>query len=146
MSLTNSITMKFLLSFICVLSSIVINAQDVSGTYQLTVNATNGDLQRILTLNADGTFEFYNFERHEQRIPPEKHIYGKGTWTQDKKLITFFSETSDLNDKFTLDFNGTKARFISKSPRDTTNRNIATTLSFYESDIFWISGMKLVKQ
>jgi len=67
--------MKFLFSFLFVLSSIIINAQDVSGTYQLTVNATNGDLQRTLTLNADGTFEFYNFERHVQGIPPEKHIY-----------------------------------------------------------------------
>ena len=138
--------MKFLFSFLFVLSSIIINAQDVSGTYQLTVNATNGDLQRTLTLNADGTFEFYNFERHVQGIPPEKHIYGKGTWTQNKKLISFFSEASDLNDKFTLDFSGTKARFISKSPRDKSNRNIETALSFYESDIFWISGMKLVKQ
>ena len=138
--------MKFLLSFLFVLSSIILNAQDVSGMYQLTVYATNAELQRTLTLSADGTFEFYNFERHDQGIPPEKHIYGKGTWTQDKKVISFFSETSDLDDKFTLDFNGTKARFITKSPRDKSKRDIETALSFYESDIFWISGMKLVKQ
>lgn len=138
--------MKFLLSFLFVLSSIILNAQDVSGMYQLTVNATNAELQRTLTLSADGTFEFYNFERHNQGIPPEKHIYGKGTWTQNKKVISFFSETSDLDDKFTLDFNGTKARFITKSPRDKSNRDIETAVSFYESNIFWISGMKLVKQ
>jgi hypothetical protein len=139
--------MKYIIPFLLFLSSpiLILNAQEVAGTYDLKVNATNADLARTLTLNTDGTFEFYSYERHDNGIPREKHFYGKGTWTQHKKVISFFTESTDLNDKFTLDFTGTKARFISKSPRDKSDRVIKTALSFYESEIFWVTGMTLTK-
>jgi len=61
-------------------------------------------------------------------------------------LISFYTETSDLNDNFTLNFTGTKARLITKSPRDPSDRVIKTALSFYKSEISWIIGMTLLKQ
>ncbi len=141
--------MKYLFCFTLLLSSIITNAQDVVGIYQLSSGskASNGfELRRTLTLNADGTFEYYNYRYVENGIPKDTHKYGKGVWKIDKKIIVFSTEASDLDDKFTLDFNGTKARFISKSPRDKSDRVIETSIRFYESEIFWIKGMTVVKK
>ncbi|WP_323787339.1 hypothetical protein [Psychroserpens sp.] len=141
--------MKYLLLFVLLLSSISLNAQDVAGVYQLKSQSTDSnefELSRTLTLYADGTFEYYNYRRIESGIPPETHTYGKGTWTQTNKIISFATKTSELDDKFTLDFSGTKARFISKSPRDKSDRVIDTSIRFFESEISWITGNKLIKQ
>ncbi|WP_299223771.1 hypothetical protein [uncultured Psychroserpens sp.] len=141
--------MKYFLSFLLVLSSIIVNAQDVVGTYELQSNSNDSsdfELKRILTLNSNGTFEYYNYRRVKRGIPPETHTYGKGTWKRENKVIIFTTAQSDMDDKFTLNFTGTKARFISKSPRDKSDRIIKTALSFYESEIFWIKGMKLLKK
>ena len=138
--------MKYLLSFFVLLSSLIINAQDVVGKYQLKVDATNGELSRTLTLSADGTFEFYNYERHDIGIPPEKHLYAKGTWTSDKNVIIFSAEPSDIDDTHVLNFNTTRARYKEKSSRDKSDRVVETSLIFYQSEIFWVKGMKLLKQ
>lgn len=141
--------MKLLASFFLLVSSLIANSQDVFGVYQWkssSKDSNNFELIRTLTLYSDGTFEYYNYRYVENGLPKETHTYGKGTWSQNKKVITFFTETSHLDDKYTLDFSGTKARFITKSPRDKSDRIIKTSLSFYESEIFWISGMKLFKE
>ena len=130
-------------------SFVITNAQDVIGTYQLELSSNNSNdfkLLRTLEIKADGTFEYYNYRKVEQGIPKETIKYGRGRWKMDKRVIVFSTEASDLDDKYTLDFSGTKARFISKSPRDKSDRVIKTALSFYQSDIFWIKGMKLIKQ
>lgn len=142
------ILMKYVLTSIILLSSIAAFTQDVVGTYQLHSTSTDSDdfeLKRILTLRADGTFEYYNYRKVERGIPPETHTYGKGSWKRESKVIMFTSGASDIDDKFTLDFSGTKARFIAKSPRDKSDRVIKTALSFYDSEIFWVTGMKLIK-
>lgn len=138
--------MTFSISFLLLLSAVITNAQEVTGTYQLHSKSDDFELSRTLTLNADGTFDYYNYRWVERGIPQDTHTYGKGTWTQDDKVISFFTEAESLDDKFTLDFSGTKARFISKSSRDKSDRSIKTALRFYESEIFWIKGMKLIKQ
>jgi hypothetical protein len=141
--------MKYLVSFLLLLCSLTLSAQDVSGTYQLesySKDPFDFKLTRTLTLHADGTFEYYNYRYIENGIPKETHTHGKGSWKKDKKIIIFSTEASDLDDKFTLNFTGTKARFISKSPRDKSDRVIKTALSFYQSEIFWVTGMKLIKK
>lgn len=137
--------MKYLLSIVLILSSLILNAQDVVGVYQMKSNSNDFELTRTLTLNSEGTFEYYNYRRIENGIPKETHTYGKGTWIQNKKVISFFTEASDLDDKFTLDFNNSKARFISKSPRDKSDRIIETAILFYETDVSIAVGLKLIK-
>ena len=141
--------MKFFLSFLLVLSSIIINAQDVDGIYKLKSGSKDSDtfvLTRTLTLNADGTFEYYNYRYVERGIPKETSTYGKGTWKRENKVIVFSTSPSEIDEKFTLDFSGTKARFISKSPRDKSDKMIETSLRFFESEISWIIGNTLIKQ
>ncbi|OBQ54177.1 hypothetical protein VQ01_12055 [Tamlana sp. s12] len=98
-----------------------------------------------LSLNKDGTFLFHSNTK-QKGAPAEKNLYGKGTWKIEKKVVTFITnEKTDISEDYTLDFNGSKARFISKSPRDKSNRIVETALQFYESNIFWIETLKLPK-
>lgn len=139
--------MKYLFCFALLLSSVITNAQDLVGIYELQSNSSVSDfeLRRTLTLNDDGTFEYYNYRYVEKGIPKVMEKYGKGTWKKENKIITFSTEASVLDDKFTLNFTGTKARFISKSPRDKSDRIVQTSIKFFESEIFWIKGMTLIK-
>lgn len=138
--------MKYLVSFLLLLSSLIANSQDVVGNYEVRYESSNALTIDKLILNADGTFVFHEYDKHDGGIPPERNKYGKGTWKLDKNLIYFTTDKSDFDEKHTLNFNTTKARFISKSPRDKSNRDIKTSIRFYESEIFWISGRTLLKK
>ena len=141
--------MKTLILIVCVIAcstTIFSQSEAIEGTYQSDFDGTNTAIKRTLILNADGTFLFHGYEYHEGGIPPKKNSYAKGTWTSEKKIIYFSSNTNDLDEKHTLDFTNSKARFIIKSPRDKSTRVIKTAIKFYTSDIFWIKGMTLLKE
>lgn len=137
--------MKFFLPIFVLFQLSLFAQSTIEGTYISDFNGTNANLKRTLILNADGTFLFHNYENHERGIPPEKNIYGKGTWTIEKNLVYFTSSKNDFDDKHTLDFSNTKARFDTKSPRDKSNNDVKTSLRFYESEVFWFKGMILLK-
>lgn len=132
-------------------SSLLVNAQptvnDVAGAYSFSLasSSPSHSIEYILNLNADGTFVFHSYDKIESGIPTERNKYGKGTWTLDKKVVYFSTSSTDFNEKYTLDFNTSKARFISKHPSDKSDRIIKTALQFYESDIFWIHSLSLLK-
>lgn len=138
--------MKYLISFILILSSFIINAQDITGKYKIEANATNAIVSLTLTLKSDGTFLFHSYEKHGKRIPQEVHTYGRGTWSQDKKVISFFVEASDISSIHSLNFNNSKARYTSKSPRDKSNRVIETSIRFYKTDVAIAKGLILIKE
>lgn len=115
------------------------------GTYEMKLEASNALIIDNLTLNQNGTFEFHEYDKHDLGIPPERNTYAKGTWKIEKNLILFSTSDSDFDEKYTLDFNNTKARCIKKSSRDTSDRDIKTSIKFYESEIFWIPNRTLLK-
>lgn len=149
--------MKKIILLITVLgSSFAGNAQatvqDVAGSYERIFSSTNRphDIKYNLVLNADGTFQFHSYEKIELGGPDksrtgERNQYAKGTWTLDKKVVTFSASSTDFDELFTLDFNNSKARFISKSPRDKSDRVIETALRFYESGMDWIQSLTIFK-
>lgn len=137
--------MKYVLLSLCSVVSFFLSAQDVVGVYQIRSDTENFSSMRTLTIKKDGTFEFYNYRRVEDGIPNETHNYGKGTWTKHKKVITFSAEASDLDSKYTLNFNNSKARFNTKSPRDKTNRVIADFIVFYDTEVDIAKRLKLFK-
>ncbi|WP_297798508.1 hypothetical protein [uncultured Eudoraea sp.] len=103
-------------------------------------------IEYTLTLREDGTFTFHFHRDHKASIPVITNKYGKGTWSMDGKVVSFFAnEQGDFDEKHTLDFNNSRARFITKSPRDKTDRVIKTRLKFFESEIFWIEGLEIIK-
>ena len=100
-----------------------------------------------LSLNADSTFLFYAYTESKISEPKTAHQYGKGKWEfRDKQLAFLTNPDSDLNEKFTLDLNNSRAHFISKSPRAIRDRPVKTRLKFFESDIFWIKGIEMNKK
>lgn len=140
--------MKKALLFILLLNiNYLVSSQSIiEGTYVYEFDGSNASIRRTLVLNPDRTFLFHAYEYHEKGIPPEKNIYGKGTWESKKGLVYFTTSKADIDDKHTLDFSNSKARFDAKSPRDKSGKEIKTSLRFYESEVFWVKGMKLIKQ
>lgn len=135
-------------SIIFILLVVITNgvAQEVdhNGTYiwKSSTNITTGigvqesQITRILTIKSDGTFTF-------DRLRPawennlEDNIYGKGTWTSKGKYITFYTDpTTQLDEKYTLNFTNTKGRWDARNNR----------LILFESDIFWLRKFAIEKQ
>ena len=117
------------------------------GNYNLSIETENASFTYTIILQQDGTFIFHAYSNNRQAIPPESNTYGKGTWTSEKNIITFYATPNiDFNEKHTLDFNNSKARIIRKSPRDKSDKAVKTRLQFYKSDIFWMQGKELLKQ
>ena len=141
--------MKSLLTLLLVLLNLTVFAQSntFSGDYNRTINTTENDLLDYkLTLNQDGTFVFHYYSQIINGIPPEVHKYGKGKWTAKDNVITFTSnKQEDFDEKYTLDFNISKARFITKNPRDKSDRIIKTKLTFVASEIPWMQRLDVFK-
>ncbi len=118
------------------------------GEYYFQAGTENEHLiQYSLTMNSDGTFLFHAYENHKKGIPWEKNQYGKGKWNLDGKVVSFFTDNEgDIDEKNTLDFSNSKARFISKPSRDKSDRVIETALQFFKSNIFWIERLKILKR
>lgn len=53
--------------------------------------------------------------------------------------------TEDFNEKYTLDFNNSKAKFVTKNPRNKTDQIVKTKLTFVESGIFWMQRLDVFK-
>jgi len=100
-----------------------------------------------LTLNEDGTF-LYHFLRDISaisKVNTEENYYGKGTWILEGKLVILLSKDRDnLDGKYTKNLNNSKARYITKSPRDTSDKVVKTALRFYES--VELKGLELFKE
>jgi hypothetical protein len=121
---------------------------EVVGDYKLILGSEgkNELLEYKLTLSQDGTFLFHYYSNIKTGIPPTVNKYGKGKWTIENNVVSFFSDKQkDSSDKFNLDFTNTKARFITKSPRDKTDQIIKTRLKFLKSDIPWMNRIELLK-
>lgn len=105
-------------------------------------------------LNPDGTF-FYHFLRDlsaVSKVNQEENMVCKGTWIVEGKQVIFDSEETEVivehktgQTSHIFNFKGTKARYITKSPRDASDRIVKTALLFYESKMSTIKGLKLFK-
>ena len=141
--------MKKIFSILILLFHLTIYSQVdyAAGDYKLSFKSKNGELnQWELNLIENGTFLFHYYSNVKFENPNEKNIYGKGKWTIKNNLISFIADKEkDLDEKYTLNFNNSKARFIIKSQRNKTNEIIKTRIKFLESDIFWMKGTEIFK-
>jgi hypothetical protein len=118
-----------------------------SGIYVNEPKNTDGTIVKwTITLNVDGTF-LYHFLRDLSAISKpnkEENFYGKGTWVLEGKSVIFFSSESDkIDETYSVNLNNSKARYITKSPRDKTDKVVETALHFYES--YQVKGLKVTK-
>ena len=136
----------FLLLLLTIGFSVSAQTEDYTGTYILHLDGKDGSiLDYTLHLNTDNTFQFTSFQKLiDIRGEDDKYNYGKGTWRVENKIIKFTTEATDLDEKHTMNFSGSTARLIKKSPRDTSKKVVPTSLQFYKSEIFWIANLKLL--
>jgi hypothetical protein len=141
--------MKVIFTILILVSSLTLFSQTdkVIGDYKFAVETKdNNVLEYLLTLSQDGTFSFHYYSKMIHGIPPEVNKYGKGKWTIENNVISFFTEKEkDIDEKHALDFTNSKARFITKSPRDKTDRIVDTKLIFLNSEIFWMERIQMLK-
>jgi len=139
--------MKQLLLLLIASFSLSLSAQseEYAGNYFLFNETVKGEiLDYKLDLNNDGTFQFTSYRKDISKN--EYHHHSKGTWTVSNKVIQFTTENIDLEDKKSLNFNGTTARVFKKSPRDKSDVIKPTVLQFYKSKIPWIENLKILKK
>jgi len=120
-----------------------------SGVYIIdhTQNRSDGNILKwTLSLKEDGLFLYHFLRDISGEANPEENFYGKGTWKVEGKIVSFSTKPSDLNDDFTVNLNNSKARYITKSPRDTSDKVVKTALRFYQSELFYIKGLHLFKE
>lgn len=138
-------TLKYLL--VLLVLTVSFNMFSQSGTYVREPKLNDGSIIKwTLSLNEDGTFLYHFFRDLAGTLNPEGHYYGKGIWESEGLLVYFKSDTSSLNDEFTVNLNNSKARIKRKSPRDTSDKIVMTSIWFYESESDVIKGLKLFKE
>ncbi len=138
---------KFLLfTVLCISTLSIAQTPQFSGKYEKRTNTNAGSVfEYTLDLKADGTFA-YHFYRNIDATQPEENLYGKGTWKADKKSVLFTTnKATDINEKYTLDFTGSKARFVKKRVWVEGREIKKTYFLFYDSDLRTIKGLKLSK-
>jgi hypothetical protein len=141
--------MKVIFTILILVSSLTSFSQtdQVSGDYKRLIETNENNIfEYQLTLSQDGTFLFHYYSYIKLGTPPEVNKYGRGKWTLENNVISFFSDKQkDIDEKNTLDFTNSKARFIIKSPRDKTDRIIKTRLQFLKSEISWMARIEVLK-
>lgn len=140
--------MKKTFTIIFLISTLISFSQSdkIFGEYFREFGDEKHRVERKLNLNQDGTFTFHSYSNIKAGIPQIVHKYGKGTWSAEGKVVSFFTDIEkDIDEKHTLDFSDSRARFITKPSRDKTDRKIKTRLQFFESKIFWIERLGIFK-
>ena len=138
--------MKYIVLILVFCFSLSVFAQ--AGVYIRECKNTDGTKMKwTLTLNDDGVFLYHFYHNIEGVGNPEENFYGKGTWKAENNVISLTTnKETDLDDMHTMNFSNSKARYTTKSPRDTSDKVLKTSLRFYESDIFHIKGLELFKE
>lgn len=119
----------------------------IGGVYFRELGNDKHHIEYTLNLNQDSTFTFQSVTNTKMGLNPKIELkHGKGTWKLKGKVVSFHTDKGkDLVEKYTLDFTRSKARFITKSPRDISDRIIKTRLKFFKSEIFWIEGLDIFR-
>ena len=136
-----------LLFLIAITTSIYSKTTEYTGIYKRHFDINGeGTIEYLLDLKPDGTFTFHNYRKISAKNR-EENQYGKGTWKIEKNNVLYFYtiKENDLDEKHTLNFTNTKARYITKSLRDTSDKEVKNHLRFYDSEIPWIKGNKLFR-
>ncbi len=138
-----------ILFFLAFLSTTRAQTKDFQGIYILKKDAENGVIQHKMSLHEEGTFLFSSFfspDDSDGKMLEIKSMYGSGKWrVNGNQLFFVVDKEEDFDEDRILDFSKTRARIQEPAP-GSTDGNIGTAqLVFFDSDIFWIKGLKLNK-
>jgi len=94
--------MKVTTTILLLISSLTSFSQldKLVGEYYLQMGSKEKHLiEYKLRLNQDGTFLFHSYSNNKIGIPPEVNKYGKGKWSADDTVISFYSDKENDFDK-----------------------------------------------
>ncbi|MFD2938766.1 copper resistance protein NlpE N-terminal domain-containing protein [Flavobacterium notoginsengisoli] len=141
--------MKLILTALLLIFNFLLSAQtsQFAGDYTRSLSEKGKhEIEYKLTLNQDGTFLFHSYSKLQGGTPPEVNKYGKGKWTAKDNVVTFSADKKeDLDEKYTLDFSNSTARFVTKNPRDKSDKIVQTKLQFLGSEISWLKRIDIFK-
>lgn len=141
--------MKLILTTLLLIFNLTLFAQSkqIAGDYTRSLSEEGKHIiEYKLTLNQDGTFVFHSYSKIQGGTPPEVNKYGKGKWSAKDNLVTFTSDKKeDFDEKHTLDFSNSTARFVTKNPKDKSDKIVKTKLQFLESEIGWMKRIDIFK-
>uniref|UniRef100_UPI00261CE48E hypothetical protein n=1 Tax=uncultured Eudoraea sp. TaxID=1035614 RepID=UPI00261CE48E len=86
MFLKKVFTILFLFSALCASSQ----SDSTVGEYFIKLGGEEHLIEYTLTMREDGTFTFHFLRDHKAGIPEITNQYGKGTWSMDGKVVSFF--------------------------------------------------------
>ena len=131
--------MKLLITTFLLIFNLTLFAQsnNFAGDYTRSLSEEGKHIiEYKLTLNQDGTFVFHSYSKMQGGRPPEVNKYGKGKWSAKDNMITFSTnKQEDFDEIYTLDFNNSAARCVTKNPRDKSDKIVKTRLVFVASEI-----------
>ncbi len=118
-------------------------AQIAPASYGATYDLSNAFIEYKLELRPDNTFVFHFFRKNYCDICEEENQFGKGTWSMNNNsLLLTIDPRTDIDEKFSLDLNDSRARLITKQNSEGIKREV---LKFFDSNIFWVKSMELQK-
>ena len=146
--------MKRIFVFFLLISCAAVSAQldQIPGEYYTSVR---GGSEYTLTLLENGTFLLHFYRKQEDEKPREINQFGRGRWTVEMVqnfstmgfLVVFYSDSDkDIDAKHSLDLSGSKARFVSKSERNISDKEVKVRLQFIESGITGMEKLSLNKK
>lgn len=127
---------------------ITLSAQtvEIAGAYYLKWECDSHQIEYKLALNEEGDYELNTYTTDLSGQDDVVHKTEDGTWTVIDKMLTFSSRSKkDFDEEYTVDLNGSIARFIVETPSDNTVKKNRTVLIFDTSKIYCIEGMEFVK-
>ncbi|WP_431133296.1 hypothetical protein [Psychroserpens mesophilus] len=137
---------SIILTFILLFNAFTAFTQNVEGTYSNEWISDIGEgMIYTITLEDDGSFTFYYTRKYIGGIP-DKNVAVEGTWTLDGRLLILDTDVeSPEESEFASELDSNKARFVSYSPRHHKYDEVEPSLEFYESDVFYLKDMDLIK-
>lgn len=118
------------------------------GTYNRLVGYKSAhNIIYTMQLYENGNFDFHSFSNQPNANPPMVNTYGRGVWWEKKGVVYFTTDsTAHINEKYTLNFSGTKARLAHRNPRHKSKSLIRTYLQFFASEVEGVKGLRIFKQ
>ena len=140
--------MKRILLIFALFAGISVYAQTVtiSGDYYLKWECDSHQIEYKLTLGKEGRYELNTYTTDLSGQDDVVHNSESGSWTMVDKVLTFSSKSKkDFDEEYTVDLNGSVARFIMETPADNTEKEHRTVLIFDTSKIYCIEGLEFLK-
>jgi len=140
--------MKRIITICALITGISLYAQTdtIQGNYYLKWECDSHQIEYKLSLDNKGGYELNTYTTDLSGQDDVVHKTESGSWSVKDKVLSFSSKSKkDFDEEYTVDLNGSVARFFVETPSDNTQKEYRTVLIFDTSKIYCIEGMEFQK-